>query len=83
MASHVLSGICSLSQIVTDGTRLRQIILNGLTNAVKYSSSSATGIVVGVSVNGPRIIFSVTDDGRGLPPGVTLEALFRYAASTH
>ncbi len=64
-------------QINTDGGRLRQIILNGLTNAVKYSSSCATGIVVRVSVSARGMItFSVTDDGCGLPAGVTQEALF-------
>ena len=36
------------------------------------------GIVVSVAVleGGDRVSFSVTDDGRGLPPGVTQEALF-------
>jgi signal transduction histidine kinase len=63
---------------MTDGTRLRQIIMNGLTNAVKYSSASATGIVVSVATTADGMItFSITDDGRGLPPGVTSAALFQ------
>ena len=68
---------CASAQIITDGTRLRQILLNGLTNAVKYSSSIATGIVVTVAAGAGRVTFTVADDGRGLPEGVTQEQLFR------
>ncbi len=78
-------------QIMSDGARLRQIILNGLTNSVKYASASATGIVVSVAITpaaaitpdtpggggAGSITFSVTDDGAGLPAGVTAEMLFQ------
>ena len=75
---------------MSDGARLRQIILNGLTNSVKYASASATGIVVSVAITpaaitpdtpggggAGSITFSVTDDGAGLPAGVTAEMLFQ------
>lgn len=62
---------------MTDGTRLRQILLNGLTNAIKYSSASATSIHVVVAAARGVVTFSVIDDGRGLPRGTTPDALFR------
>ena len=38
-------------QIVTDRARLRQSVINGLTNAIKYTSASATRIMVTVAIS--------------------------------
>lgn len=69
---------------MTDGARLRQILLNGLTNAVKYASATATGIAVSVVVNEGTITFTVADDGAGLPEGIDQAALFQdFNAISH
>jgi signal transduction histidine kinase len=55
-------------QLLTDVRKLRQILVNLLANAIKYTPSG--DIVLGVSVTGTgedaRINFDVTDTGRGI-----------------
>jgi hypothetical protein len=41
-------------QVLTDETRVRQIIMNGLTNAVKYSNAPENGAI--------RVVLRVCDD---------------------
>lgn len=68
-------------QVLTDGARLRQIILNGLTNAVKYSTGP--DITLAVTVESAWIVFCVLDCGRGLPADTPQAELFSdfYALS--
>ena len=65
---------------MVDAQRLRQIVSNGLTNAMKYATG-ATCISLSCATAGGAIAFSVEDDGPGLPHGVTQEDLF--AEFTH
>ncbi len=51
-----------------DMTRLKQIVINLLTNAIKYNKEKGT-VVVDCAMNAPdRIRISVRDTGAGLPP---------------
>ena len=46
--THLIHRVCSgtfLSQVLTDATRVRQIVTNGLTNAIKYSNAAANGAI--------------------------------------
>ncbi len=57
-------------EIIGDSTRLRQILLNLLGNAVKFTASGSIGISMsGQTVEGNRveILFSVEDTGIGIP----------------
>ena len=57
--------------LVGDAGRLRQILLNVLGNAVKFTSEGEVVLRVGVeSAEGPRLRlrFSVSDTGPGIPP---------------
>jgi signal transduction histidine kinase len=52
----------------TDRLKLRPILVNVVTNAVKYSDAGEVLLVVGVAGSGAatRISFAVTDSGRGI-----------------
>lgn len=47
-----------------DGPKLRQVLLNLLGNAIKFTEHGA--VVLQVSVEGQRLVFSVTDTGVGM-----------------
>jgi signal transduction histidine kinase/CheY-like chemotaxis protein len=54
--------------VAADRTRLKQIVINLVSNAIKYNKEQGT-VVVDCMVSGPkRIRFSVKDTGVGLPP---------------
>jgi PAS domain S-box-containing protein len=54
--------------VSADRTRLKQIILNLVSNAIKYNKEQGT-VVVDCSVGGPnRVRIGVKDTGAGLPP---------------
>jgi CheY-like chemotaxis protein len=52
--------------IVGDRNRLRQILLNLVGNAIKFTNSGDVTVHIGRSVNGPSI-FRITDTGIGVP----------------
>jgi PAS domain S-box-containing protein len=58
------------AQVETDPTRLRQILLNLLGNAVKFTDRGAVRLEASVdretSEHGPRLLFSVVDSGIGM-----------------
>ncbi len=51
-----------------DRTRLKQVLINILSNAIKYNREGGTIIVDSAEVTPERIRISVTDTGMGLPP---------------
>lgn len=51
--------------MVTDATRLRQVLNNLLSNAVKFTQQG--GVTVSVSLNGDFLRFAVRDSGPGIP----------------
>jgi signal transduction histidine kinase len=63
-----------LQSIVADSLLLRQILVNLLLNAVKYSPESST-ICCEFAGNDREVMFSVTDRGIGIPPE-DIETLF-------
>ena len=56
--------------IVTDPTRLRQILINLVGNAIKFTSEGGVGISVATRPEGDalRIEFAIEDSGIGIPP---------------
>ena len=56
-----------------DRTRLKQVLINLLTNAIKYNQANGT-VVVECSMNTPnRVRVSVRDSGAGLPPDMLMQ----------
>jgi signal transduction histidine kinase len=58
-----------------DGNRVRQILLNLLTNAVKYSREEGGTITLGTTMTRYDVLIQVSDNGPGIPPE-NLEAIF-------
>ena len=57
-----------VGQIHGDGDRLRQVLINLLDNAVKYSPDGGR-VEVRVEQNGSAVRFAVSDEGLGIPHG--------------
>jgi PAS domain S-box-containing protein len=61
------------AQVVTDGGKLRQILLNLLSNAIKFSDGG--DVVITSRTNGDTVAVAVTDAGIGIAPE-NLERIF-------
>jgi signal transduction histidine kinase/ActR/RegA family two-component response regulator len=55
-------------RVITDPTRLRQILINLVGNALKFTEQGSVRLIVGLSEDGQRLCFEVEDTGRGLSP---------------
>lgn len=66
-------------ETVTDPVRLRQVLINLVTNAVRSSDRSSVAIEVGGTP--ARVEFAVLDDGPGLPEGFAVEPYRKGAGS--
>jgi PAS domain S-box-containing protein len=55
--------------VMADAKRIRQVLLNLLGNAVKYTMSGAVELRVREDSQGTRLRFEVADTGPGIPPG--------------
>jgi signal transduction histidine kinase/CheY-like chemotaxis protein/HPt (histidine-containing phosphotransfer) domain-containing protein len=52
----------------TDPTRLRQVLLNVIGNAIKFTESGGVRVLVGFDAEAERLRFAVADTGIGLTP---------------
>jgi PAS domain S-box-containing protein len=73
-AGIILSVSSSSGQIWADSDRIVQILINLISNAVKFSKPGDT-VVLEAQPQGEEIIFSVKDTGRGIPED-KLETIF-------
>lgn len=64
MESELAAG---LPAVHADATRSRQVLMNILTNAIKYTPSGGT-ITIAARAGVGRVAISVTDDGPGIDP---------------
>jgi PAS domain S-box-containing protein len=67
--TNVRAGVLQGGQLTCDAIRIRQILSNLVSNAIKYGGSDE-GVVVSAEREDephPRILFSVTDRGAGIP----------------
>lgn len=55
--------------LLTDHTRVEQILINFLTNAAKYTEEGSITLDYEIDEKENAVIFSVTDTGPGIPPG--------------
>ncbi len=81
-----LNGMCP-TLLVTDGTRVRQILFNLLGNAIKFTAHGTVRVGVGVKehADGQRLEFEVKDSGIGIAAdrvGALFEPFVQADAST-
>lgn len=53
--------------LVTDRLKLKQILSNLVSNAIKFTSTGAVGLAVDISPDGNNVLFHVGDTGPGIP----------------
>lgn len=63
----IFTDTCPYATVAADRTLLRQILLNLLLNAVKYSPEG-TSIYLELSGSNNEIVFRIKDEGIGIPP---------------
>jgi signal transduction histidine kinase len=65
-----VQGVDGLGTMWTDVTKLRQILLNVLSNATKFTQAGTVKLVAYVepSSGGDRIVFRISDTGLGMTP---------------
>lgn len=86
LSTHIHSAVPHL--VVGDPTRLRQVIMNLVNNAIKFTQDGRIELVVDVepaSTKGTKLIFSVSDTGIGIPKekqGLILSAFMQADSST-
>lgn len=56
----------ALPTLVTDVTKLRQILLNGLSNAAKFTQGGTITLGVAHDVAAAQLVFTVADTGQGI-----------------
>jgi CheY-like chemotaxis protein len=65
--------------VVTDPTRLRQVLLNLLGNAVKFTARGAVELRLRATEDGSAVRFEVADTGPGIPPEQRLHLFQEFA----
>ena len=71
------TGIDDDYKIVSDGKRICQVLINYLTNAIKYTEEGH--ITLGCAIESNRLVFSVTDTGQGIPLDKQKEIFERFS----
>lgn len=63
-------------QIQTDSTRLRQVLINVVSNAIKFTDSGHIDVSIFVDAHTQLLHFDVSDTGMGIPPE-KIESIFQ------
>ena len=65
-------------KVFTDSHRVQQVVMNMLTNSCKHTNEGEIHLHCAVNEPKERIIFSVTDTGKGVPPEMAEEIFERF-----
>ncbi len=57
----------AIDEVYADELRLKQVVLNLVTNAVKFTDDGGS-VVIRATRAGPEVLIEVTDTGHGIPP---------------
>jgi signal transduction histidine kinase len=70
-----------IGSFIADGKRIRQILFNLLSNAIGFSSPGHA-IDLAAARQGDAILFTVTDEGSGIPPEILEQVFDRFKTYT-
>jgi signal transduction histidine kinase len=79
---HVVATTPPPPPVLADRSRLRQVLLNLLENAVKYAAGGTIQIRLGIQEGSDMAIVAVHDEGPGLDPG-QLDRIFAPFEQAH
>ncbi len=74
---HVMLGTATPATVLGDEWRLRELLLNLVDNAVKYSRPGGT-VEIRLQTDGPLVNVSVIDEGIGIPPDAHKQIFDRF-----
>jgi signal transduction histidine kinase len=64
--------------IMTDKNRVQQVLMNMLTNSCKHTQEGEIHLHCAVNETNKKVIFTVTDTGKGVPPEMAEEIFNRF-----
>lgn len=64
--------------IMTDRNRVQQVLMNMLTNSCKHTQEGEIHLHCAVNETNKKVIFTVTDTGKGVPPEMEEEIFNRF-----
>jgi len=65
--------------LLADSARLRQVLLNLVGNAIKFTDAGQVGIAAGYDANAGRLRIAVSDTGIGIPPDQASHLFQRFS----
>ncbi len=71
-----------IGSMVADGKRIRQVLFNLMSNAIGFSREGQT-VTVSARRTSESVIFSVQDQGRGIPADLIARVFDRFESHTH
>lgn len=77
----VVDAPADIGAFKADGKRVRQVLFNLLSNAIGFSEPGER-IVISARREDDEVLFSVTDDGRGIPEDVAERVFERFESHT-
>ena len=64
---HISHAVLNNLRVLSDSTRLKQVLLNLLSNAIKYNREGGTVVLDVRNISADRVRICVTDTGLGIP----------------
>jgi PAS domain S-box-containing protein len=64
---HISHAVINNVTVLSDRTRLKQVLLNLLSNAIKYNREGGTVVIEAQNTGADKVRISVTDTGLGIP----------------
>ena len=78
-----VNGLPAGMQVVTDGGRVQQLLVNLLSNACKHTAEGSIRLETSLAEHPGKVTFSVSDSGPGIPPDKAERIFERFVMLDH